>query len=709
MGTEQSIMSDQRIGRYEIKAEQGRGGMATVYLAYDPRFGREVAIKVLPQQFLHDPLFRERFDREAHTIAALEHAAIVPVYDFGEDASQPYLVMRYMTGGSLAGKLNNGPMSIAESAAIMTRVSAALDEAHKRGIIHRDLKPGNILFDQYGDAFLSDFGIAKLTEATAALTGSTVIGTPAYMSPEQARGESGVDGRSDIYSLGVILFEMLTGQAPYEADTPMGVAIKHILDPVPRILSVNPELPTDIEGVIGRAMAKDPNQRFQSAGEMAAILTMVAMGQSLPDEYAVAPNPLTIPLRPGEAKEALPENAPTINPVSPVASAPTPQPAPKPAAPPIPPMPNLAPMTAEEERRYARDRERITKIELRAVEERAKADERIAKAEAYAAERKAYGKHKAKGGFHFNPVFFGCMLIFLLIFFAGVGGFFGILKGIAGTFTSMSLPPNFVFSEESAGPPLQTYTLEEKVGNIETLEVTLDLTAIDTELGVLDSDDSDMLFIGEYERGEELSYTFTAPDTTASLDIREPEDREMHADKGSIDLLFNPNVAIDLTVIVGAGNAEIDLTGLNITSLNVEGGAGSLDIILPSNSQNLDVSVSSGAGTISIEPPEDTSALDLSRIDIQSAIGAVDLTLPENGDYDVKVSSGIGGVIIRVPELLEARINFDNGFANMPEPPERFEPLSDNETEWQTAGYVGAENRANITIEAGAGSVQIKD
>ena len=160
-------MAPQRIGRYEIKAELGKGGMATVYRAHDPRFERDVALKVLPREFLHDSTFRARFEREAKTIAALEHAAIVAVHDFGEDDGQPYLVMRHMAGGSLVEQLQQGPLSLAKASAIMMRIGAALDEAHKHGIIHRDLKPGNILFDQYGAAYLADFGIVKLVEATA--------------------------------------------------------------------------------------------------------------------------------------------------------------------------------------------------------------------------------------------------------------------------------------------------------------------------------------------------------------------------------------------------------------------------------------------------------------------------------------------------------------------------------------------------------------
>ena len=219
----------QQIGRYEIRAELGRGGMATVYRAYDPRFTREVAIKVLPREFLHDTQFRARFEREARTIATLEHPAIVPVYDFGEEDKQPYIVMRLMTGGSLADRLSHSPLSLLESARIFNRLTPALDRAHSKGVIHRDLKPGNILFDDDNNPYISDFGIAKITEAGTVYTHSGgIVGTPAYMSPEQARGDRDIDSRSDIYALGAILYEMLTGRLPYEADTPMGLAVKHI-------------------------------------------------------------------------------------------------------------------------------------------------------------------------------------------------------------------------------------------------------------------------------------------------------------------------------------------------------------------------------------------------------------------------------------------------------------------------------------------------
>lgn len=256
-----------KIDRYEIIEEIGHGGMATVYLARDPRFRREVAVKVLPPQYTADPMFRARFEREAQTIAALEHPAIVPVHDFGEDNGQPFLVMRYMPGGSLAEKLINGPISVDKTIKILKRIASALDRAHSRGIIHRDLKPGNILFDRYGEAFMADFGIAKMSEATAALTGSGLIGTPSYMSPEQVKGEE-VDGRSDIYALGVILFEMLSGQQPFEAPTPIALALKHVNAPIPDVRTVNNDLPPMLQHTINQAMSKKREDRFQTAGKM---------------------------------------------------------------------------------------------------------------------------------------------------------------------------------------------------------------------------------------------------------------------------------------------------------------------------------------------------------------------------------------------------------------------------------------------------------
>jgi serine/threonine-protein kinase len=262
-------MQPEKIGIYEVKDELGRGGMATVYRAYDPRFEREVAVKVLPSELLHaDPQFRLRFEREAKIIAQLEHSAIVPVYDVGEADGQPFFVMRYMNGGSLSDRIKAGVMSVEESARILGIIAPGLDEAHSKGIIHRDIKPSNILFDKRNIPYISDFGIAKLSQAQSGnVTGSAIIGTPAYMAPEQAQGDE-IDGRADIYALGIILYEMVTGRQPYEADTPMAVAIKHITDPVPHILNANPKLPEGMETIIQTAMAKDKNNRYSTAVEM---------------------------------------------------------------------------------------------------------------------------------------------------------------------------------------------------------------------------------------------------------------------------------------------------------------------------------------------------------------------------------------------------------------------------------------------------------
>lgn len=275
-------MTPKIIGRYEVKSELGRGGMATVYHAYDPRFERDVAVKVLPAALLHDPQFRTRFEREAKMIALLEHPAIVPVYDFGEQDGQPFIVMRYMSGGSLDERIKQGPMSTEDTARIIARLAPSLDAAHAKGIIHRDLKPGNILFDQYGNAFLSDFGIARLTQQrSSTLTGGGIVGTPAYMSPEQVQGDKEIDGRSDIYALGVLIFHMLTGKRPYDGDTPAKVMMMHVLDPLPDIHQVKADLPQSLEVVITKALAKDPEQRFSSVSDLTDSLDKAVRGEAL--------------------------------------------------------------------------------------------------------------------------------------------------------------------------------------------------------------------------------------------------------------------------------------------------------------------------------------------------------------------------------------------------------------------------------------------
>ena len=261
-------MLAEKFNRYEIREELGIGGMATVYRAYDPLFEREIAVKVLKKELLEDPQLHERFDRESKIIARLEHAAIVPVYDVGHDKDQSFYVMRYMTGGSLSERIHAGTLTLNQVAYIIMRLAEALDYAHRKGIVHRDLKPGNILFDEINNAFISDFGIAKFAEAATRITSSGILGTPRYISPEQARGEE-ADGRSDLYSLAVILFEILSGRAPFEANTPLAMAFKHATEPAPNILDINPKLPQGLGNVIKKALEKNPDDRYATCVEFA--------------------------------------------------------------------------------------------------------------------------------------------------------------------------------------------------------------------------------------------------------------------------------------------------------------------------------------------------------------------------------------------------------------------------------------------------------
>jgi hypothetical protein len=263
------------IGRYEILEELGRGGMAAVYLAHDPQLGREVALKLMDQQLSGDPAFAARFEREARTVAALEHGAIVSLYDYGESAGWLYLVMRYMKGGSLKEEIARGPLTIERSYNVVRRIGSALDKAHRMGIIHRDLKPGNILLDEERECYLSDFGIVKVAKGDAEYlteTGQT-LGTFAYMSPEQVLGRE-LDGRSDVYALGVVLYEMLTGKHPFGsvATTSGAMAVAHTQEPIPDVTADNPDLPAALAPVIQKALAKDPADRYSAGAEMAAAM-----------------------------------------------------------------------------------------------------------------------------------------------------------------------------------------------------------------------------------------------------------------------------------------------------------------------------------------------------------------------------------------------------------------------------------------------------
>ena len=257
------LQPGQMLGPYRIINQVGQGGMATVYKAYQPSMDRNVAVKVLPGQLAQSPEFTQRFQQEARIIARLEHAHILPVFDYGESEGIAYFVMRYLEAGTLKNQMEASPLPLREIDRLFTQLADALSYAHSQGVVHRDLKPANALIDSRGNLFLTDFGIAKILESASPRLTQTdaIMGTPAYISPEQAQAQN-VDQRSDIYSLGIILYEMVTGRVPYTADTPLAVILKHVTHPLPLPSSVKSDIPEAIERVLLKALAKNPDDRF---------------------------------------------------------------------------------------------------------------------------------------------------------------------------------------------------------------------------------------------------------------------------------------------------------------------------------------------------------------------------------------------------------------------------------------------------------------
>ncbi len=263
------------LGQFEIIDLIARGGMASVFRARQKSIGRDVAIKLLPHALMHDGTFLERFYREVEVIAALQHPHILPVYDFGEFEGMPYIVMAYMNGGTLSDIMAHGPMSLTDAEIVVRQMADALDYAHSKGIIHRDFKPGNVLLDERGNTYLADFGLAKISESNSNITGTGMLGTPTYMAPELAMS-SELTPAVDVYALGITFFQMLAGQVPFEANTPLGVLMLHVNNPVPLIQDFRSDISPAIQSVIDRAMAKSPLDRYATAGEMAKALVQAS-------------------------------------------------------------------------------------------------------------------------------------------------------------------------------------------------------------------------------------------------------------------------------------------------------------------------------------------------------------------------------------------------------------------------------------------------
>src|SRR5579884_3717486 len=271
---EMDALIGRTLGQFIIRERIGSGGMATVFKAYQSTLERYVAIKVLPAFHAHDQIFVKRFVMEARSVARLAHPNIVQIHDFGqEDDNVFYIVMEYVDGGTLKDRLKMRALTVPESIDFVIQAAEGLGCAHSNGIIHRDVKPANMLLRKDGHLLLSDFGIAKMLEGTTNLTrAGTGIGTPQYMSPEQGTGQP-VDRRSDIYSLGIVLFHCLTGRVPFNADSPLTITVKHLNEPLPVAFLHHAGVPQAIEQVVVKMTAKSPQDRYQTAEELIEALT----------------------------------------------------------------------------------------------------------------------------------------------------------------------------------------------------------------------------------------------------------------------------------------------------------------------------------------------------------------------------------------------------------------------------------------------------
>jgi eukaryotic-like serine/threonine-protein kinase len=305
-------------GRYEIQKLLGSGGMSSVFLARDRQLERPVALKVLHEHFSHDPEYIERFRREARAIAKLSHPNVVTIIDRGEFEGRQYIVFEYVEGDNLKQLVaGGGPLPVEQALALAHQVARGLAFAHEHGIVHRDVKPHNVLVDQEGVAKVTDFGIARSLELEEGITETgTLLGTSDYISPEQAGGQR-VDERTDQYSLGVLLYELLTGEVPFKGKSSMAVAMRHLRDPVPSVRERRPDVSPRVDDLVRRAMAKDPGKRFPSTEALVEALEACRLEEVSGETGAT--QQLAQPARPARSAPARPRRRPRSLPLAPLA------------------------------------------------------------------------------------------------------------------------------------------------------------------------------------------------------------------------------------------------------------------------------------------------------------------------------------------------------------------------------------------------------
>ncbi|MBI2331494.1 MAG: serine/threonine protein kinase [Chloroflexi bacterium] len=286
------------VGPYQVMEQLGQGGMASVYKAYHAALDRYVALKVLHQAFNEDSTFISRFQREARVVARLEHSNIVPVYDYAEHEGRPYLVMKFIEGDTLKARLIQGPLTAAEIEQVVDSVGSALAYAHKQGVLHRDIKPSNVLISTDHVMYLADFGLARIAQdGESTLSADSIMGTPQYISPEQAMGKKDLDNKTDIYSFGVMLYEMVVGRVPFTADTPFSIIHDHIYSPLPLPRAVNPEVPEPVERVLLKSLAKDRLDRYETVEELAHAFKQAWVDSGVPMQGT------SVKMRPASLKE----------------------------------------------------------------------------------------------------------------------------------------------------------------------------------------------------------------------------------------------------------------------------------------------------------------------------------------------------------------------------------------------------------------------